>query len=252
MIDFQRRKLALKYLVGSYPTVWQLPNAVKIHEYLELTKNFAPARGRNVIDLGCGKGLQTQLIAKGGASVLGIEPNTKRFELARRELKWSRLRNRVKFFHGTLADAKLDAASFDAMISFCVLEHIPNLTDVLADLHTTLTPGGEIHATVDSLSNIDDERLLNFHRSEHAVCQYFDLNSIETTLTSAGFEVTEKRFILTSELARRRMIDELETGNYIEPAKSRKQKYAELAAAEAASTTTDRGTMILVRARKAR
>jgi 2-polyprenyl-3-methyl-5-hydroxy-6-metoxy-1,4-benzoquinol methylase len=250
MIDFQRRVKMLKYLLGIYPSIWQLPNAVKIHEFMELTNGLSTGSNNRILDLGCGQGMQTQLIAKTGAYLIGVEPNAKRYGLALRELQSSRVKPRVKFFNGTLEEAGLEEESFDSVISFCVLEHIPNLDDVLKNIYKILKQGGEIHATVDSLSNIDNESLLNKHRREHAVVQYFSLDTIEHVLNQAGFVVTENRHILTSELARNKLIKELETGNYLEHIGMRKTAVQELIHEESQSNTNDQGTMILVRARK--
>lgn len=250
MIDIQRRVTALKYFVGVYPSVWQLPNAVKIYEYQEIAKGFSPKTGNKVLDLGCGRGLQTQLIARGGAEVIGIEPNPKRYALAIKELRSSRVKNRVEFYNGTLDEIELEDETLDHAVSFCVLEHIPNLDDVLKKIFRLLKKGGELHATVDSLGNIADERLIEKHRTEHAVVQYFTEATIEQTLAGAGFTVTEKRPILTSSLARKKLVDELETGNYLDSVERRKQLVKELTDEEMRSGRPERGTMILVRARK--
>jgi len=251
MIDIQRRVFALKYFLGAYPSVWQLPNAVKIYEYLEIEKGLNSSPDSRMLDLGCGRGLQTQLLALNAAHVTGVEPDTKRHSLALRDIKTSRVRKKVTFVHGTLEDANLKKETLDRAVSFCVLEHIPNLTEILVKIFGLLRVGGELHATVDSLSNIDDKNLLEKHRKEHAVVQYFTLDSIEQTLNRAGFTVTEKRNFLTSKLAKEKLVDELETGIYLDPPAQRKKMVHELVDAEKRSTEPNQGTMILVRARKA-
>jgi 2-polyprenyl-3-methyl-5-hydroxy-6-metoxy-1,4-benzoquinol methylase len=251
MIDLERRKKILKYLAGIYPSVWQLPNSVKILEFRALIDDHHPVKGETVLDLGCGKGLQTQLLASKGASVIGIDPSIKRHKAAITEIRWSRVKKNVDFRCCTLEVDSLESSSLDKAISFCVLEHIPNLDDVLSTIHKGLKPGGELHATVDSLSNIGDEQLLDKHRNEHAVVQYFTLETIEETLNRAGFSVFEKRHILTSDLARQKLMDELNTGNYFQPARIRKSDFEKLLSEEVASSSPDIGTMILVRARKA-
>lgn len=250
MIDIQRRVSSLKYLLGVYPSVWQLPNSVKIYEYLEIEKGLGLDGKSNVLDLGCGRGLQTQLLARNSAHVTGIEPDTKRYSLAVRDLKTKRLKEKIDFVHGTLDDAKIEPESLDRAVSFCVLEHIPNLDDVLATIHTLLKKGGEIHATVDSLTNMEPGDKLEKHRVEHKVVQYFTMDTIEETLKRAGFTVFEKRNFLTSDLAKEKLLTELETDNYQDPAASKKEMVADLTEKEQSSPHSDRGTMILVRARK--
>ena len=250
MIDVARRISLLKYLFGVYPSVWQLPNAVKILEFNELTKVFSPDEGTKVLDLGCGKGLQTQLLASRGAKVFGVEPNEKRYKLAQREVRWSRAKRDVSFFHGTLDQAPFEDGSFDSVVSFCVLEHIPNLDEVLQRLHRLLRKGGQLHATVDSLSNIEDNDLIEKHRNEHSVVEYFTPQTVDDRLRGAGFEVLEKRHILTSDMAKQMLVNELKTGNYWMPPDVRSKYYSELVEAET-QAPSETGTMILVRAQKA-
>lgn len=250
MIDIERRRKILKYVLGIYPSVWQLPNSVKILEFLELTEDFNPVKGETVLDLGCGKGLQAQLLASNGANIIAMDPNVKRHRAAMRELRWSRVRNRVDLRCCSIEDDSFEPGTLDSAISFCVLEHIPNLDNVLQRINKALKPEGELHATVDSLSNVDDEQLLLTHRREHEVVQYFTLDTIESTLNRAGFRVFEKRHILSSELAKKKLIDELETGNYLQPAKIRKADFENLSKHERECSSKNRGTMILVRARK--
>lgn len=250
MIDIKRRVTAIKYALGFYPSIWQLPNAVKIFEYLEIEKGLKLDRRHQVLDLGCGRGLQTQLLARNAAHVTGVEPDNKRHLLAVRDLGSSRLRKKINFVHGTLEDAKLEKESLDRAVSFCVLEHIPNLDEALSRIFRAMRSGGELHATVDSLSNINDDRLLEKHRSEHSVIQYFTLDSIEQTLNNAGFAVMEKRHFLTSKLAKEKLIAELETGNYLDPVVRRKKLVQDLFDAEMQNSAPNQGTMILVRAWK--
>jgi 2-polyprenyl-3-methyl-5-hydroxy-6-metoxy-1,4-benzoquinol methylase len=250
MIDIRRRVSTLKYVLGLYPSVWQLPNAVKIYEYLEIAKGLNANKNLRILDLGCGRGLQTQLLARNAAHVTGIEPDPKRFQLALRDVRSSRVKNKIEFVNGTLEDATLEEGTLDRAVSFCVLEHIPNLDEVLAKIFKLLRSGGELHATVDSLGNMDDQALIEKHRKEHAVVQYFTLDTIEETLNRAGFVVTEKRHFLTSPLAKAKLIAELETGNYLDPIELRKKRVQDLAEAESRITEPSGGTMILVRARK--
>ena len=48
---------------------------------------------------------------------------------------------------GPAHDLPIDSASFDHILLTEVLEHTPNPTEVLAELHRILTPGGQLHMT---------------------------------------------------------------------------------------------------------
>jgi 2-polyprenyl-3-methyl-5-hydroxy-6-metoxy-1,4-benzoquinol methylase len=240
----------LKYASGIYPSVWQLPNALKIYEFKELAEGTGLAPGHRVLDLGCGKGIQSQLLARLGPSVFGVDPNAKKVRNAQRELRESKVRARVEFACATVESLRLPAESFSHVFSFCVLEHIPNLHEVLLELHRLLKPGAEIHATVDALSNIDDRELLERHRERYSVHQYFRPESAREAFRSAGFDVFSQHYILSSSYAKRQLLNEMETGQSLQPPGERRNQYMELVRQEAESVR-DAGLMILCRARKA-
>jgi hypothetical protein len=65
-----------------------------------------------------------------------------------------------------------------------------------------LKPGGELHVSVDSLSSIEREDLLQRHKSDHKVIQYFTKASLLETIENAGLKVLEIFPILTSGFAK--------------------------------------------------
>ena len=100
------------------------------------------------------------------------------------------------------AERRFRDASFDHVFSFCVLEHILDLEDVLKELARVLKPGGGLHVSVDSLANISDPDLLRKHKQDHFVVRYFGCESLKRTVQDAGFEVDRIFPILKSEYAR--------------------------------------------------
>lgn len=193
-------KLCLRLGVPPYP--WLHPNPIKIYEYYQVTKKARLTEDAVALDLGCGRGHWTYDIARRSKEVVGVDVSEKMLRTARRIGRNSRLKDRVRFIHSTLEDANLPQDQFDRIFSFCVLEHIPNLPDVLKELYRITKPGGEMHVSVDSLGTIDDEELLAKHKADHKVHQYFTADSIKQKVEAAGFEVQEVRPILTGETAR--------------------------------------------------
>ena len=241
---------AMKYLLGSYPSVWQLHNPSKVYEFEKLVEEVRLKAGHHVLDLGCGHGRQTQLLAKSGVSVVGVDPIQNAVRTARWELKWSRVRHLVKFIHGTLESANLPPETLDFVFSFCVFEHIHNLGEVLLELHHLLKPGGEIHATVDTMSTITDPEILEKHRNDYHVVQYFQPDTICEVFAEAGFKAFHHRYILASDYARDELIRDLRTGNSRRRGREMKSGYARLIREEKSIPEPEAGLMILCRARK--
>lgn len=99
---------------------------------------FAAARagGRNVLDLACGTGYGSAILARLGArSVTGIDLSEAALEEARR----LHAHPRVRFVQGDAFDPPV-AEQFDLVVSFETIEHVPTpeqLLDVLAGLVTS-------------------------------------------------------------------------------------------------------------------
>jgi ubiquinone/menaquinone biosynthesis C-methylase UbiE len=189
-------------------------NPFKVHEFQRVMAGSRLGPGDAILDLGCGKGFQTQVLARSCRSAVGIDVSETQIEQARFFLKHSYVEKRVTFIAGRLEAAGLASESFDRVFSFCVLEHIPNLDQVLGELARVLKPGGEIHASVDALSSIKDASLIARHKSDHHVVQYFTPSSLRRQLEAAGFEVFEISPIMTSEFARTKFEDRIRRADF--------------------------------------
>lgn len=238
-----------RYALGVDPSFWQLPNPLKLHEFRELVGLQTDLRGKIVLDVGCGRGVQTQLLARQGAYATGVDVQESVIARARTELAHSPVRDRVKFFRGTVQEARFPDEHFDAVYSFCVLEHIPDLPEVLLDLHRSMKPGGWLHATIDSLATIHDAAIVERHRTIYHVQQYFTEESIRLVLQQAGFTMTECRPILRSDNARDELTREVLGDPPMWERSERKEGLAKLDADES-TAQREKGLMLLVRAQK--
>ena len=57
--------------------VWNVGNAFKVHEFRQLVELSGLKKTHTVLDLGCGTGLQTVLLARRCASILGVDVSPK-------------------------------------------------------------------------------------------------------------------------------------------------------------------------------
>lgn len=135
--------------------------------------------------------------------IIGLDISKDAIRTARRFIRNSYLKYRVKFLCMRIEEAFLPFASFDMVFSFSVLEHIDNLRDVLKEIFRILKPKGQFHISVDSLATIKDENLLSKHKHDHLVIQYFTEDSLRRQLEAVGFEVIDIYPILIGEFARK-------------------------------------------------
>ena len=111
----------------------------------DLAKLMRP-RGR-VLDLGCGAGVPaTKLLTDRDFDVLGVDFSAVQIERARQ------LVPRAKFELADMVTWEHEAASFDAVVSFYALIHVPlaDQQDLLAKIRSWLRPAGYLLAIVGS------------------------------------------------------------------------------------------------------
>jgi ubiquinone/menaquinone biosynthesis C-methylase UbiE len=181
--------------------VWNVGNAFKVHEFLELVEPSGLEKNHTVLDLGCGTGLQTVLLARRCRSILGVDVGESAIKQAIERANRCGVADRATFRCVPIEEAGLPANSFDRVYSFCVLEHIDNLDRVLEELFRVMKPGGEMHVTVDSLATIRDRQLVEKHFQDHFVVEYFTPATISERLTRAGFELEDVHPLFTSDFA---------------------------------------------------
>jgi 2-polyprenyl-6-hydroxyphenyl methylase/3-demethylubiquinone-9 3-methyltransferase len=119
--------------------------------WVRTLKNLVPGRlawfdrqfdwqGCDVLDLGCAGGFMAEAMAGRGANVTGIDPAAEAIAAARAHARISGLR--IGYDVGVGEAVPYPDASFDAVVCVDVLEHVADLTRVLAQVTRVLRPGG--------------------------------------------------------------------------------------------------------------
>ena len=129
-----------------------------LHRYaiaIELAKN------KSVLDIACGEGYGSHLLAAHSATVTGIDIDAETIEAAKIKYKHPHL----NFLTADVQNIPLADASFDVAISFETLEHITDHDKMVAGLKRVLKPGGILLiSTPDKLYYSDKP---NYHNSFH-------------------------------------------------------------------------------------
>ena len=105
----------------------------------QVREALGDVRAREVLDLGCGTGRHTEWLVAGGARVTAVDFSEAMLEQARRKVPAADVRFIVHDRHEPLP---LDDASFDAVVSGLVLEHLRDLDAFFAEAHRVLRPQG--------------------------------------------------------------------------------------------------------------
>jgi len=128
----------------------------------------------NCIDLGCGGGFDCQEISKITPSVLGIDIQDKMIDFAR-------LNNPGATYQvADLLDNKLEADSYDKVVSNCAFMHIENKASCLNEVYRLLKKGGWFcFADVTTKKSLPNRNLFTIESDEYY-----------TLLQSLGFQQT--------------------------------------------------------------
>ena len=98
-------------------------------------------RGRRILDLGCGEGWNTRIVAKKGANVTGVDFSVRLIDYAALQEKKDKLG--IDYL---VLDAcnlhKFKRNSFDIVICFMALQDIDNYQDAIKEVHRVLKKGG--------------------------------------------------------------------------------------------------------------
>lgn len=119
--------------------------------WVRTLKNLVPGRlkwfdrqtrwdGQRVLDLGCAGGFMAEAMARRGAIVTGIDPAAAAVAAARDHAQREGLR--IAYDVGVGEALPYPDAGFDIVVCVDVLEHVTDLSRVLAEVARVLRPGG--------------------------------------------------------------------------------------------------------------
>jgi ubiquinone/menaquinone biosynthesis C-methylase UbiE len=114
-------------------------------EVLKLVESAVPEGDRRqvqVLDIGCGPGNFTLILAEAGFTAVGLDAYDALVELAKEKRRSKRLAN-LAFRQGDL-DAAFRPASFDQVVTIHSLYVHPRPLELLAEIHRVLKPGGHV------------------------------------------------------------------------------------------------------------
>lgn len=142
-------------------------NAYQQARYGQILKVAGDIRGEKVLDIGCGGGSLTYLLAKAGAETVGAENEELGLQLARENLaSVSEKHLRCTFVHASAYKLPFEAESFDVVVSCEVIEHLRKPERMLNEAKRVLKPGGKFILTT-------PYRLTEFPLDENHVKEYF-------------------------------------------------------------------------------
>jgi SAM-dependent methyltransferase len=130
-------RLRRKAFITDWTGAWLFPSHILRSALCREIRRFAPLFRGRVLDYGCGSKPYEELFA-GADEYIGIDVEQSGHNHARSRVDL--------FFDGSIIP--FPDASFDAVVSFQVLEHVPDLGLALSEIRRVLKPGGLFLSTM--------------------------------------------------------------------------------------------------------
>jgi ubiquinone/menaquinone biosynthesis C-methylase UbiE len=116
------------------------------HAWIADALGYAQTSGLDVLDVGCGQGIDVANYALAGARVTGVDLTPRHLELARAHAAALGLEARI--VEGDAERLPFADGSFDRASSNGVLHHTPDMSAALREIRRVLRPGGRLTVIV--------------------------------------------------------------------------------------------------------
>jgi ubiquinone/menaquinone biosynthesis C-methylase UbiE len=109
--------------------------------YLPRLVHFSSYKGKNLLEVGCGAGIDLVRFAREGANVTGIDLSETAIDLAYRNFMQSGLNVDLSVMNGECM--QFADNMFDVVYAHGVLQYTSDAEKMIAEIHRVLRPGGE-------------------------------------------------------------------------------------------------------------
>jgi len=174
----------------------------KLHHLLRLVA-FDGYRGRMVLEVGCGAGVDLARFARGGATVAGVDLAASAIDLARANFEQQGLDGRFE-----IADAErlpFPANSFDLVYAHGVVQYTVDPRRLVEECRRVLKPGGEavfqVYNRISWLNALSKLMQVGLEHADAPVLQKFSIGEFRRLLD--GFreaKIVPERFPVKSRL----------------------------------------------------
>jgi 2-polyprenyl-3-methyl-5-hydroxy-6-metoxy-1,4-benzoquinol methylase len=123
--------------------------------WYKLVLEFLPSvQAQRVLEIACGRGGFSRLLASKGAIVCGADFSETAIAIAKQKLlRHPELADRVTYIQADAQNLPCDAASFDSVISCETVEHVPDPHAAVREMHRVCKPDGTLYLTTPNYLN---------------------------------------------------------------------------------------------------
>ncbi len=137
----------------------------RYNNVISLIEKNAGMKGQAVLDVGCGDGVLSHLLAKKGLRVSGIDYTVEAIEFAK-----GKAQGAIEFKVGNVYELPWDDGSFDVVVSSDVIEHLEDVDKYISEIKRVLkTDGLCVLSTPVRITKepLDKEHVVEWFESEY-------------------------------------------------------------------------------------
>jgi len=174
----------------------------KLHHLLRLVA-FDGYRGRSVLEVGCGAGVDLARFARGGASVTGVDLAASAIELARANFEQQGLRGAFEVADGE--HLPFPDNSFDLVYAHGVVQYTADPRRLVGECRRVLKPGGEaifqVYNRISWLNALSKLMKVGLEHDDAPVLLKFSIGEFRKLLTGfSEVRIVPERFPVKSRL----------------------------------------------------
>ena len=113
-----------------------------LQDYMHDTFKFEDFKGKKVLEIGCGAGIDSAEFARNGALVTSTDFTDQSVQSTKELMEEAGLP--VNVVRADATNLQFEDNTFDCIYSFGVLHHIPNIEKALSEIKRVLKPGGRV------------------------------------------------------------------------------------------------------------
>ncbi|MDZ7363345.1 MAG: class I SAM-dependent methyltransferase [candidate division KSB1 bacterium] len=171
--------------------------------YLPEVVDFNGYRGKKILEIGCGVGIDLIRFARGGARVTGVDLSPHSIQLAEKNFELRGLEADLRVMNGEALE--FAGNSFDLVYAHGVLQYTADAAKMVKEMHRVLKPGGEAIAMVyNRISWLNALSLVMKVELEHEdapVLKKYSLGEFKKMLSSfSSIRLVPERFPVASRL----------------------------------------------------